>query len=71
MNEGVDKVIIDETVGRRIARLNGLALTGTAGILVKASQSGFPIDLLAALERMREHGIWLGAAVNRFVRSAA
>lgn len=64
-------VCIDESVGRRIARLNGLVLTGTAGILVKARQQGYPIDLPMALERMKAHGIWLGDAVVRFVLAAA
>jgi predicted nucleic acid-binding protein len=31
LNESITLVCIDETVGRRIARLNGLALTGSIG----------------------------------------
>ncbi|MBS4098975.1 MAG: DUF3368 domain-containing protein [Sulfuricella sp.] len=69
--ERIEKVCIDETVGRRIARLNGLVLTGTAGILVKAAQQGYPVDLSAALERMHSHGIWLGEEVKRFILAAA
>jgi predicted nucleic acid-binding protein len=71
VSEGIEKVCIDESVGRRIARLNGLVLTGTAGILVKARQQGYPVDLPMALERMKSHGIWLGDTVVRFVRAAA
>lgn len=68
--EGIEKVCIDESAGRRIARLNGLVLTGTAGILVKARQQGYPINLSLALERMKSHGIWLGETVVRFVLAA-
>lgn len=68
--EHIGKVCIDESVGRRVARLNGLVLTGTAGILVKASQQGYPINLTLALERMKSHGIWLGEMVVRFVLAA-
>ncbi len=67
VNEHIEKVCIDETVGRRIARLNGLVLTGTIGILIKAKQLGHPVDLPVALERMRSHGIWLGETITRFV----
>lgn len=70
MAERIEKVCIDESVGRRIARLNGLVLTGTAGILVKARQLGYPVDLVLALEQMKSHGIWLGEAVVRFILAA-
>lgn len=40
-------VCIDETVGRRIARLNGLTVTGSVGILVKARQVGFAVDMVS------------------------
>jgi predicted nucleic acid-binding protein len=70
VSENIEKVCIDESVGRRIARLNGLVLTGTAGILVKARQQGYPLDLPMALERMKAHGIWLGDTVVRFVLAA-
>jgi len=39
LNEGIQTVCIDEAVGRRIARLSGLRLTGSIGILIKAKQS--------------------------------
>lgn len=70
VTERIEKVGIDESVGRRIARLNGLVLTGTAGILVKAKQQGYPVNLTLALERMKSHGIWLGETVVHFVLAA-
>lgn len=66
LNESVERVCIDEAVGRRVARLNGLTVTGSVGILVKARQQGYPIDLADAVQRMREHGIWLSEEVVRF-----
>ena len=66
INEGIDLVCIDETVGRRIARLSGLALTGTIGILVKAQRQGYPLKMQDAIDKMRQHGIWLSADVIRF-----
>jgi predicted nucleic acid-binding protein len=60
LDEKIDLVCIDETVGRRIARLNGLKLTGAIGILLKARMRGYPVSIPEAIERMRKHGIWLG-----------
>jgi predicted nucleic acid-binding protein len=59
LNESITLVCIDETVGRRIARLNGLTLTGSIGILVKAQQRGYPVSIPDAIARMRRQGIWL------------
>ena len=53
-------VCIDEAVGRRIARLNALAVTGSIGILLRAKQEGVSLSIRSALENMRRHGIWLG-----------
>ena len=60
---------IDESVGRRIARLSGLALTGSIGILIKARRNGYRLSMPQALDRMRRHGIWLSESVVRFALS--
>jgi predicted nucleic acid-binding protein len=62
-------VCIDETVGRRIARLCELTVTGSIGILIKARQLGFPLDMPMALERMQRQGIWLSDRVMQFALS--
>ena len=59
-------VCIDEAVGRRVARLSGLTLTGSIGVLLKAKQLGYDVSMQQAIERMRQHGIWLSAEVIRF-----
>lgn len=59
-------VCIDESVGRRLARLSGLTLTGSIGVLIKARNLGYPVSIPQAIERMREHGIWLSAEVVRY-----
>ena len=66
LNEGIDRVCIDETVGRRVARLSGLTLTGSIGVLIKAKQQGYAVSMPQALVRMREQGIWLSDEVVRF-----
>ncbi|GAB6057585.1 DUF3368 domain-containing protein [Desulfonatronum parangueonense] len=66
---GMIRVCIDEKMGRRIARLHGLVVTGSAGILLKAKQAGFSLDITDAITRLRGHGIWLGKDVERFLAS--
>lgn len=67
LSHGISRVCIDEKVGRRIARLNGLTLTGSIGILAKAKQAGYPLDIEQALLRLERHGIWLGRDVKQFL----
>ena len=59
INEGIQTVCIDDTVGRRIARLSGLKLTGSLGILLKAKREGCPVLLNESIILMRDRGIWL------------
>ena len=66
LNEGIALVCIDETVGRRVARMSGLTLTGSIGVLIKARRQGYAVSIPQVLERMREHGIWLSEGVVRF-----
>lgn len=57
-------VCIDEAVGRRIARLNALSVTGSIGILLRAKQEGASLSIRTALDNMNRHGIWLGKEVT-------
>lgn len=59
LNLSLPLVWIDEVVGRRTARLCALSLTGSLGVMLKAHQLGFPVDLPQAIDNMRQHGIWL------------
>lgn len=71
LERGIRLVCIDETVGRRVARLAGLDLTGSLGILIKAKQRGFPVVITEAMRRMREQGIWLSPQVIAATLAAA
>lgn len=66
LDNGIQLVCIDEAVGRRVARLCNLSITGSIGVLLKAQQRGFPIAIPDAINRMRDHGIWISDAVIRF-----
>lgn len=59
LDHGISTVCIDEAVGRRIARLNGLSVTGSLGILLRAKQEGSSLSMRTMLDNMQRHGIWL------------
>ncbi len=56
-------VCIDEHSGRRIARLNGLRVTGSLGILIRAKREGHTLCISDAVSRMREAGVFLSDRV--------
>ena len=56
-------VIIDDALGRRIAKLHGLRVTGTAGVLLKAKNSGVIPLVRPILARMKEVGFYLSEEV--------
>ena len=47
LDKKISIVAIDELVGRRIARLNGLTTTGSLGMMIRAIHEGHAIDLQA------------------------
>ena len=63
LNEKIQTVCIDEPRGRCIARLSGLSLTGSIGILLRAKREGNPISIQSAIRRMQQRGVWLSERV--------
>src|SRR4028118_1315029 len=57
INESVRTVCIDETVGRRFAKLNGLLVTGSVGILLRAKKKGYPFSMQEAIDQMKNRRI--------------
>ena len=64
-NLKIEKVCIDEAAGRRIARLNGLSVTGSLGFLIQAIHKGYSIDLAEVMKSMRMFGIWISPALEK------
>lgn len=63
LDEDVDVVCIDETVGRRVAALNNLRVTGSIGVLLRARRRGLIPEIGTAMENMRRAGIWVSERV--------
>jgi len=66
LNENIASVCIDEDVGRRIARLYNLKVTGSIGVLIRAKQEGFSFSMKDAIFNMKQQGIWLSDKVIKF-----
>lgn len=53
-------VLIDDGRARRVGQRLGVSMTGTVGILVRATQEGRITQLAAALDQLAELGFRLG-----------
>ena len=71
LNEKIRTVCIDEPRGRRIARLSGLFLTGSIGILLRAKREGHPCSMSRAIQRMEQRGVRLSERVKTFALKEA
>ena len=66
LDENIHTVCIDESMGRRIARLNGLKLTGSIGVLIRAKQDGFGFSMREAINRMQSQGVYVSKRIVDF-----
>lgn len=66
LNQNIKTVCIDETVGRRVARLNNLSVTGSIGILLKYKQQKPSLSMKNAIQNMISHNIYLSQNVIDF-----
>ena len=62
-----DLLILDEKKARRIAKLNGITVIGTIGVLQKAKDEGIIKSIRECMDEMIESGIWLDEKLYRFV----
>ena len=68
---GLRHVLIYETTGRRVARLLGLDVSGSVGVLLRAKQAGLVASVSPLVEAMREGGVWLSPSVIEFAMREA
>lgn len=59
MEEPDSLVIVDDCLARRIAKLQGLEITGTAGVILKAKEKGYVTSVAPLLDKLLELGFWL------------
>jgi predicted nucleic acid-binding protein len=63
LDQAISTVCIDEAMGRRIARLSNLQVTGSIGVLLRAKREGYQFSMGDAIARMVERGIRLSDTV--------
>ncbi len=59
--KNADGVLMDDHAGRARARLMGLHVTGTIGVLLLARDAGIDVDLRTDLDTLMEHGFRISA----------
>ena len=58
-------ILIDERRGRDLARLRGLRVTGTGGVLLAAKRAAHISEVLPLLRDLEEAGVYIGEALKR------
>lgn len=71
LNQTIKTVCIDEAFGRRVARLNGLSLTGSVVLLLKSKQQNPSFSIKQAIANMLAHNIRLSQTVINFALNQA
>ncbi|MBI3951113.1 MAG: DUF3368 domain-containing protein [Acidobacteria bacterium] len=64
-------VIMDDRLGRKIAEICGLTVTGTVGVLLKAKQEGYVPAVAPVLRTLQQAGLWLGEELIRLILARA
>lgn len=64
-----DLVLMDESIGRDIAKSRGLKVIGTVGILAGAYEKGIIKDLKMVLDDLRSKKVWISEKVYKRVLS--
>jgi len=60
---GIGKVVIDESIGRKIPSYLGLRPTGTVGILLKAKREGYVPKIRPLLDELMKKGFRLSQQI--------
>ena len=69
--KGIDQVMIDENVGRMQAKVLGLNVIGTLGVLLKAKKKGLLSLIKPSIAKLIESGFWVKEEVTRGILNDA
>jgi predicted nucleic acid-binding protein len=62
-----DIIIMDDKLGRRIAKLRGFKVVGTLRILIAAKKKGLIIEIKPLIEKLKEAGFWISDDVYKAI----
>jgi predicted nucleic acid-binding protein len=60
-------IIMDDKLGRRVAKLRGIKVVGTLRILVAAKEKGLITAVKPLIEKLKENGFWLSNNVYKAI----
>jgi len=63
-----DLLILDELRGREFSRVNGLKITGTIGVLLKALENKLIDSVLPFAYELREKNIWISDPLINYIK---
>lgn len=66
VEQGIQRVVIDERRGRAVARTMGLEVVGSIGVLLRAKREGFIAEVKPSIDAMQAQGIWLSERLLEF-----
>ena len=64
-------LVLDDRLARRMAQVNGLPVTGTLGILLRAKEAGFLTAIRPTLEQLQKTTMWLPEELVHLVLAEA
>ncbi|OGF65713.1 MAG: hypothetical protein A2Y62_10400 [Candidatus Fischerbacteria bacterium RBG_13_37_8] len=69
--KGIDTVLIDEKIARMQAKILGLNVIGTIGLLLKAKNKGIITSIKPSIEQMMQNGIWIREEIFKGILKSA
>ena len=65
------RIILDDQLGRRVASINHIKLTGTFGVVLKAKQLGHLEEVRPIIQNLRDAGLWISDSLEKLVLTQA
>ena len=66
-----DTLIMDDKLGRKIAKLRDIKVTGTLRILIAAKEKGLLVEVKPLIKRLKENGFWISDDVYEAILKEA
>jgi predicted nucleic acid-binding protein len=71
IEEKADYLLVDDLKARKLAKLNGLVIIGTMGILLKAKKAGFISAVKPLIDELLDNNIRIGDKIIALTLTAA
>lgn len=69
--QNIKKVLIDEKIARQQARILGLEVIGTLGLLLKAKNKGLISSIKPSIKKILDNGVWINDEIVKGILKEA